>query len=320
MNRKKKNKFLIPIGEDDEKYFLLLNKYKEYIGGVYIGWPSAPSGRIVNNSRNFFDKIYSWCKDNDKVFDILFNMQTHDFKSGFDFEKVNIKKYSYKKTELTFSSILLFRENKFLNFKKNISVNYKINKVQQLFFLKNELKEINSVIIDRDINRDLGLVKEIIKELRRMDIYSDIIVNEGCMPYCPNKIDHNIFITLSAYSNQDVWMKKSKVICQSYYKKTSNILKSPFITKENLDKYDCRFYKIVGRRKPVGELDEILDYYICGKPVDIGFAFANINLKTGVKTNIFTKNFNKKILNCKNDCGRCNFCEFFLKNIKKINE
>jgi len=307
-----KNKFLVPVGGDDERYFELLEKYKKYIGGVYIGWPDAPSGRNIQTAtRKFFDRVFEWCRKNKKVFDILFNMQANAYYEGFNYKKINLSPYLYKGTELTFSSIMLLKENIFSGFKKNISVNYKVNFIQQLHILKKEIPDLNSIIVDRDINRDQKRVNLITKTAKKLGINVDILATEGCVPFCPHKIDHNIFITSEHFypDANKIMQKKSREICNIFYgSDTSNMLRTPSLTLEALVSYPGRFFKISGRELPATLIDEILDYYINRKPIDIGKLFPLIKYSTGVTTDLIPKSFHKKILHCKNECYRCNFC------------
>jgi len=310
------NKFLVPIGVDNENYFVILEKYKKYIGGVYIGWPGAPSGRVDGSpSRKFFDKVFAWSKKNNKIFSILFNMQAHDFEKGFHYNRINLSKYKSRFTQLTFSSIFLYREKVFTGFEKVISVNFKINMEQQLYALYKELKSLKAFVLDRDMNRNKNLVNQFYKFSMNLGLDLDIMVNEGCIPFCPLKIDHNVFITLSRFSNQGKYLRKSRICLDIFNNDFSNILKSPFLTREMLKNYKCRFFKIVGRKKPVSYIDNILNYYINGEPVDIGIAFTNMSLETGITTDMLPSSFHKKALYCKNECYKCNFCSDVYKNI-----
>jgi len=310
MDNKLKGKFLIPIGSSDKKYLEILEKYKYYLGGVYVCWPKAPSGRVgFYPDTKFFNTIFKWCVKNGKIFNILFNMQAHDFDKGFDYKKINLDKYKSKYTQLTFSSIFLYQEKVFEGFKKTISVNYKINKVQQIYALHKELSDLTSIVIDRDINRDLPLIKKIYSYANKLKLNIDIMINEGCIPFCSIKIDHNIFTTLNISSKFNNQINELKKVCSTFFSSDySNILRSPCLTKETLLLYQCRFFKIVGRDTPPQMLKLMLNYYIFNKPIDIGIVFSRKKIKTGVTTDMLPKSFHKRILNCKNNCYQCNFC------------
>jgi len=304
------SKFLVPIGRDNSQYFDIFERYKNYIGGVYIGWPGAPSGRIgASPSKKFFDKVFAWCVKNNKVFDVLFNMQAHDFASGFKYEKLDLKPYKHELTQLTFSSITLYLEKIFSGFKKSISTNFQVNSAQKLYALYKHLPGLKSVVLDRDINRDQRLVNEINKLASKRNLYLDIMVNEGCISFCPYKIDHNIFVTLAQFSDQDQYIKKVKNICLDYFKKDfSNLLKSPFLTRETLKYYKCRFFKIVGRKKSPQLIDDLLAYYIFNQPIDIGMAFCNKSMPIGIMSDKLPGSFHQTILNCRNKCYQCGIC------------
>jgi len=313
------NKFLIPIGRDSELYFDIINRFKKYIGGIYIGWPYAPSGRMHRYpSQEFFDSMFSWSVQNGKVFNILFNMEPHDFKLGFNFNRINLTPYGNNLTELTFSSILLLKEKVFEGFKKNISVNSKINTIQQIYELQKDNQDINAVCLDRDINRNQELVNRICDYAAKLNISIDLLANEGCMPFCPNKRDHNVYETLSHYSDQSIQVAKARKICiQVFSRDPSLILKSPFLTREVLNFYNCRFIKITDRSKPPAFLDSVLEYYVHGKSADLGVAFTVERLEVGLTTDMLPSFFHDRIINCKNECYHCNKCDVVMTDMLK---
>lgn len=314
------NKLLFPVGADDERYFDLLNKYEKYIGGVYISWPGAPSGRNIKTvTKSFFDRVFQWCQEKRKVFDIVFNMQANVYYSEFNVNKVNLNKYRNDTTELTFASVILSEEKPFLGFKKNISVNYKTNFIQQIHVLAKEIPGLNSIVIDRDLNRDNKTIRKISKEAKKRGVNADILITEGCLPFCPHKIDHNILATTEHFypEAEGAMQKRSKEICFRFYTKNySNILKSPFLTPEALDHYPARFFKISGRELPIDILDKILSYYVLRQPIDIGIAFPVLKFSTGMMTDSLPRNFHRKILHCKNECFKCDFCAKTLKKMR----
>lgn len=317
MSNNLKGKFLIPIGSNDKKYLEILEKYKYYLGGVYICWPKAPSGRVgFYPDTNFFNTVFKWCVKNSKIFDILFNMQAHDFNKGFDYKKINLDKYRSEYTQLTFSSTFLCQEKVFRGFKKTISANYRVDKTQQIYALHKELPDLTSIVVDRDINRDLFLVNKIYLCADKLNLKIDIMVNEGCIPFCPDKTDHTMFVTLAPFSKLNSQINKLKRKCSNFFQSDySNILRSPCLTKKTLPFYKCRFFKIVGRDTPPQMLEAMLEYYVFNKPVDIGTVFSRKKIRTGITTDMLPKSFHKRILNCKNNCHQCDFCSTVYKKM-----
>lgn len=315
------NKFLVPVGKDNNEYFDIFEKYKKYIGGVYIGWPEAPSGRVgAAPSRKFFNKVFTWCVKNNKIFDILFNMQAHDFSAGFNFKQVNLKPYQDAVTQLTFSSVALYLEKVFNGFRKSISTNFKVNSIQQLHILSKQLPDLHTVVLDRDVNRNQKLVNQMADFTSKKGINLDVMVNEGCIAYCPYKIDHNIFVTLDLFSDQKKYIQKFKDTCLAYLKSDPvHILMSPFITRDNLEYYNARFFKIVGRKKPPQLIDRILAYYIHNKPIDIGLVFCNKSMSLGITTDMLPDFFHKAILYCQNKCYQCDTCKKTYEILRQIN-
>lgn len=314
------NRFLMPIGKDDEGYFSILEKYKKFIGGVYLGWQNAPSGRVLlSPSDKFFNRVYKWCLKNKKAFNILFNAEPYDFQDGFNYDEIDLAPYRSQYTFLTITSMFLFQHKSFEKFQKIISVCYEIDTAQHLHILKSRFPEIKEIVIDRNINRDHKLVNQITDYANLAGIEVHVMLNEGCAPRCPLSKDHGVFITLAHFSDQTKPLAKIREACNDFFAKDgSNVLRSPFITREMLASYPkAKFFKLVGRDTPVDMLEKMLRYYVFGEPMDISVAFSCKKTPLGITTDKLPAAFHRKILSCKNECYRCGYCLAVYKKLTK---
>ncbi|MDD4982851.1 MAG: hypothetical protein PHU84_02670 [Candidatus Portnoybacteria bacterium] len=311
------NRFLMPIGKDDEGYFRILEKYKKFIGGVYLGWQNAPSGRVLlSPSEDFFDRVYKWCLKNNKRFNILFNATPHDLQGGFDYDAVDLTPYSSKHTVLIFASMVLFAHKNFGNFQKGVSVTYRVGTPQHLHSIKSRFPEIKYLVIDRDINRDYKLVNRIIDYADSIGVDADVMLNEGCAPRCSLSGDHGTFITLAHFSDQSQPLAKIKSLCNSFFANDpANVLRSPFVTREMLPYYKAKFFKLVGRDTPVDMLEKMIRYYVFGEPMDVSAVFTSKKSPLGITTDKLPAAFHKKILSCKSECYRCDYCAAVYKKL-----
>ena len=164
------------------------------------------------------------------------------------------------------------------------------------------------------------MVNDIISFANKNKIKVDILVNEGCVPFCPNKKDHNVFTTLAHFSDQSECIANMKQICNTAFEKDpSSILRSPFLTREALANYDARLFKICERTLPPNIIDEILAYYVFGNPIDLGMVFSVRKLTTGITTDMLPASFHEKIQTCGNNCQDCSACRNLYEKIKKKN-
>lgn len=133
------------------------------------------------------------------------------------------------------------------------SVNCYVKTVEQA----RDLKEmgVDVITIDRDINRDL----ELIKEIKSVGIKLKALVNEGCLRNCPfRKIHFNLI------SHDIDTIDFDKRSCITVLRRhPEKVFQIPFIRPEDLKYYkDIDYFKIATRTMDTIKIGIILDAYV----------------------------------------------------------
>ncbi|ODS42918.1 MAG: hypothetical protein MSIBF_06565 [Candidatus Altiarchaeales archaeon IMC4] len=194
----------------------------------------------------------------------------------------------------------------------NASVLADIDSVQRAVFFKKLGADV--IIPDRDINRDLELLKEV-KEA--VDCELKLMVNEGCLFKCPYRKFH--------FNMVSHWSKEGKTPKDQFFFNChhisridpSQILKSCWIRPEDLKKYSkiTDYFKISGRTRDTEWIINAAKAYLNegfnGNLLEI--MDSNLN-EVRVRYNAFVDNksldgFLKKVASCDKNCFRCHYCD-----------
>ena len=197
-----------------------------------------------------------------------------------------------------------------------VSVIAEIASVQRAKFFED--LGADAFIPDRDINRNLELLKEI-KDSTDMDM--GLMVNEGCLYRCPARNTHYNFTshcstpketehyTMDFHSNYCIGLRKEH---------PEELLKSQFILPQYLNNYrriTSRF-KIVGRTMSTEWLISTIKSYLSesynGNLLEI-LESAIPKLLSETSMTIPVKHldniFFKKVTTCNKNCTNCDFCK-----------
>ncbi len=217
----------------------------------------------------------------------------------------------------------------FPKIKISASVIAQIDSVQRARFFDKFGADV--ITPDRDINRDLELLKEI-KEATDCELR--LMVNEGCLFKCPYRIFHYNFTshdskdTSNKRINRNIFTSNCNLIFKS---DPSNVLKSCWIRPEDISKYKkiTNKFKIAGRQtKDTSKLLKIIKGYMNlsyeGNLLDLfeaGISGFREKFNYYIDNKDLDKyNFFEKVVSCNKNCSECKFCEELAKKIIKRRE
>jgi collagenase-like PrtC family protease len=327
MINKFKNKFSVPYNQGFRE---TLDVYSEYIYDFFFSDDVYPSARTKNtNIRNLKEDIEyarslgvksnyllnsAYYESNLYVPSNLLSLAEHINELGVDI--------------LTINNMFLLQSRDFMNaldpkiIIKN-SVNNKIDSVEKAAILIKKFG-VKDLIIDRSINRDSALLREVLNYCRDNGVTSTIMVNEGCMPNCMYKQFCDLGTSIF---NPDADITSGRKTdtqgCVLDYKTDPDlVLKSPIITRPNLlkiiDKVDV--VKIAGRNISKKFISSILEYYLLNNRSLSLYDFASTSLPVIFKQINFYMleeyDYSKYTENCKNLCfSECNQCNKIVDSI-----
>ncbi|WHE07773.1 U32 family peptidase [Thermoanaerobacterium thermosaccharolyticum] len=350
-------KFSIPYNGYNEFIKKIVNKYGESINEIYL----SPSKLITSTGRSndAYNKYYSETTDEyeKKIHDLMSFAEKNGVKINFlingsfinydyyaeeGFEKLYryIDKY-YKNGYLTGITIidpyLLEKLNKlksteWKHLELHASVNMYANSVNRVLILQ-ELG-INSVCIDRDINRNMQLLRNI-KANTNVEI--KIMVNEGCLLGCPfRRYHHERKEVYTGCTELLLDLRKSLVerfnrpitnklaYCLTKYENDlQQIFRSPFIRPEDLHYYEgiADTFKIAGREMSCERLETIIKAYI-EQSYDGNLWYLIFRFSEGIPIYINNKeipdNFHEMLTTCNSNCQKCGYCKKLADKLVKM--
>jgi collagenase-like PrtC family protease len=314
----------------DEKNYLdrLFEDSSKKIGEVYLGLPSkyAASGRAIYYKDVDYRTIVEKCHDNGAKVNVLLNSSCDGLEpyTGEGLNNLIIilqRVISFGIDVVTVANPIYIPKIKD-NFDVEIkaSIISRVNSVQGAILF--ERLGADAINLDRDINRDLALIKEI-KEATSCEI--SILVNEGCLFHCPFKHFHDNMIghlsRIPPTQRTHLEVNPFAGFCTLIKEKdVSQILKSPWVRPEDVHNYE-KFvdgFKIAGRELPAENVLKIVEAYrkrrYDGNLMDL------LNAKT---PNVFIPNrslcgFFERVTSCDKNCSQCDYCEILAKRIAEV--
>ncbi|ODS42916.1 MAG: hypothetical protein MSIBF_06555 [Candidatus Altiarchaeales archaeon IMC4] len=326
-------KFSVPYNNDFSMLEMLAGDFGNGIGNNKIGelYLSGPqeifgSGRIITKKVNIADivKVISFCHENGIKANLLLNSSCEGTQwyqpgnVGMVLKLIRILHLENDLDAVTLANPLFIQKIKkeFPEIEINASVISRIDSVQMAIFFDKFGADV--IIPDRDINRDLGLLKEV-KEA--VDCELKLMVNEGCLFKCPYKIFHDNWISHASKElinrNQDRLAQPEIKNCSSIFKiDRSQLLKSSWIRPEDLVRYRgiTSWFKIVGRDKPGGFILKTAAAYLSEKSPKNLMEIINGSPPFFVDNELLDKdNFFERVTGCNKNCSKCHYCEEFAK-------
>jgi collagenase-like PrtC family protease len=323
-------KFSIWYNQTDS-FLDLLQRYKDNISSVYFALPIYiwSSWRHLVQNSNYEKDIFNLikvCKEY-WIETILVVNATCEWENTWDKDYL-LKLIAYiKKIEKIWLNSISLTNLLYVRFiKKSIpklkiyaSVNCYVKNVEQAIYMKKLW--IDVLTIDRDINRDLDLIKKI---KVRTWLPIQILLNEWCFRNCPFRHTHFNIISHQVENNQINNSKWSYNLLEKYscfpllVENKKMIFRVPFIRPEDLHYYDwlCDIFKLTTRDNPIEEVELMLSSYIKWyyhwNLFDIipSCIWNHENIVNKIDNDKLTKfNFFEDIKKCIWDCDSCNNCD-----------
>jgi len=318
----------------DLKLLSLLDVYRDNIESLYFPIPQIflGSGRCILEPKGYLNQIpqiIKKCNSLEISSSLLVNA-TWEGEKGLS--KSFFKKlldYIRKLKELGLKSLVLTNPVYISKVKEEIkdiriesSVNCYVKTVEHALYLKD--LGVDVLTVDRDINRNIPLIKEI-KE--RTSLKIRIMLNEGCLRNCPFRVMHYNY--LSQKTNPSVSRPMDSLFVdafciQIYLRNPAKIFSVPFIPPDTLKYYISfvDYYKLSTRVFSTSRIELTLKAYINqdfkGNLLKIldcpGLSyFEYIDYRILKKNNFF-----EKMLSCSQRCESCDYCEFLIKRATLI--
>ncbi len=323
-----KTKYSIGYNQDP-KMLELLDAYANRIDSLYFPMPPTylTSGRnrpIEKNYKTNIRTVIKTCEKHGIDSQILLNAtcegalcaNTSHMKKVTDYLKT-LAGIGLKSAAITNPFYITEIKKSIPQLELHSSINCYTSNLEQALYLKD--MGIDVLTIDRDINRNLSLIKKIKKET---GLKIKLLANEGCLSNCPFRKMH--FNSLAHRVPDKQFLIRSCITIIS--KDPAKIFHIPFIRPEDIKHYKSfvDHFKLATRTLPTSQIETTLKAYIDeqynGDLLDIldmtsmKCYFTFINNKVLDKLKYF-ENMQK----CTLDCKSCNYCETLLKKAAILN-
>lgn len=296
-------------------------KYKDHINDVYFSDGRFDSAR---NDENFqthsLDEIKS-IKNAGISVNYVFNppiIKNSDLNDNSDILNYLMSLSDYVDS-ITINNLLLLTNKKFIDtlktkYKLKTSVNLKLDTSKKIREVVSRF-DVDTIIIDRDINRDRDKVKELATTIRELGKTSIVLLNEGCVHDCVFKRDCD-----NTYYKEFGEQQSFDCYSENFKNRADNYLKSPFMTYEAVEilKKDINIFKISGRYESPIVIEKMIRYYLFNDRKLLLRELLDKTMNKKDDTFFMTLmdmslwGFTSHVTNCKNDCLNCSYCDNFL--------
>ncbi|RLG13845.1 MAG: hypothetical protein DRN71_04080 [Candidatus Nanohalarchaeota archaeon] len=324
----KKTKYSIGYNQN-AKTLELLDIYIEHIDSLYFPIPPVylSSGRHTPFEKNYnknIKAIIKKCADVAIDSQILLNAtcegalcaDTAHMKKVIDYLKT-LTKSGLKSAAITNPFYITEIKKEIPELELHSSINCYTSNIEQALYLKD--MGIDVLTIDRDINRNLDLIKNI-KKATGLKI--KLLVNEGCLSNCPFRKMH--FNSLAHNLPDKPFLERSCITVIS--KDPKKIFRIPFIRPEDIKHYKSftDYFKLATRTFPTSQIETTLKAYINeeqnGDLLDILDMTSMKCYFTFINNKVLDKlNFFENMQKCTHDCENCGYCETLLKKAAILN-
>lgn len=322
--------FSLPYTPGLFDYLKLKPDYIPKINDIYFSDGIFPSARDIKFDDTYWDELLKIKNEFSIKLHYIINPSFYTnnvyLKDGLDDYVAKLRIIADKGVDiLTFNNTILLRLDYFMNQIREMfpiiknSVNNKVKTFHDVVRYHTYFN-ITHIMLDRSINRNFDELEKISAYAKEHKLTLTVLVNEGCIPDCPFKVDcdhmiHN-YPTNTIEEKDVLYHAHDMLTCNHLYKSFPyDFLKSPFIMPNTLNLYSNHIdiFKISGRMIDIFVLGEIIESYLEGTgkkklfyhfstEIDKSFNLISFN-------DLYFEGFAEKTKNCKNICSECDYCE-----------
>lgn len=325
----KKMKYSIGYN-NDVKMLELLSVYSENIESLYFPMPTEylASGRFRPFEKDYKENI-PWmlnvCEENGINSQILLNASCEGDLCGDEKHMKKTVEYLKMLAKVGLRSATVVNPFYITELKRNVpeleihsSVNCYTAKIEDALYLRD--MGVDVLAVDRDINRNIELIREI-KKTAGLPV--KILLNEGCLSNCPFRRMHFNAIAHRIADRQ--FLNRS---CITVIRKDpKKLFRIPFVRPEDVRHYKglADYFKLATRTFTTQQIENTLKAYINeeynGDLLDILDMTSMKCFFTFVNNKVLDKmNFFENMQKCTLDCDKCGYCESLLKKAVILNK
>ncbi|EFL51026.1 conserved hypothetical protein [Solidesulfovibrio fructosivorans JJ]] len=203
------------------------------------------------------------------------------------------------------------------------SINFRLDRIERLASVLDaaadtHFRPAESVILDRDINRDAARLADVAGEAKQRypGLRIGLMANEGCLFACPYKNAHDAHIALSRLASCPAGPDLNRDIgcLRAFFDHPERLLASPFLRPEDARRLegavDC--LKICGRTRPAVDLAAIVRAYLEGRfDGNLLWLLDTQEVLSGrflLQNDALPGDFFDRTNGCRHQCRECGYC------------
>ncbi|MGE4535593.1 MAG: hypothetical protein AB7D37_00795 [Desulfovibrio sp.] len=203
------------------------------------------------------------------------------------------------------------------------SINFRLDRFERLATVLDaatdtHFRPTDTVILDRDINRDTARLAEVAGEARQRypGLRIGLMANEGCLFACPYKNAHDAHIALSRLASCPVGpdLNRNLGCLRAFFEHPERLLASPFVRPEDVHQVEgvADYLKICGRTRPAADLAAIVRAYLEGRfDGNLLWLLDTQEVLSGrfqLPNSALPEDFFDRTNGCRHQCRECGYC------------
>ena len=322
-----------PLNSHGKSFFEMVSPLMDHVAEIYFAWPGESSGRSAAGhnfgmidygaTEELLDELFQFRNAGVKLA-LLFNGNCYGedaMSKALEGRVLSVLEYMDRtvgipETVTTASPAIGYIIKKHCpEIKTRASVNMRIGTIQGLEYVSDRFDEY---VLQRDYNRDLDHMKELVEWCKANGKGSSILVNSGCLRFCSAQTFHDNLVAHGSGVDMRYPIEGFSLnTCWNHLKKSDEnklaMLQSTWIRPEDLHHYYDLFdtVKLATRMHPAPYM--VLEAYakrrFTGNLLDLFEpGFASIIAPHILDNSAFSPDWFEKVLKCQGKCWKCSVC------------
>jgi collagenase-like PrtC family protease len=331
--------YQLPEEKDEVSVLDIIDEFGEHISEIYFPWADMPSGRAPILSRRGYvfwegqqrmESELRQIKEKGIKLDLLLNANCYGRYAVSEYlqnQVVSVLDHLRNivgcidiVTTASLTVAHVVKEN-FPEIDVRASVNMRIGNITAMEYISNLF---DSYYLQREYNRDIEYVKTVKKWAKNngKDIF--LLVNSGCLNFCPAQTYHDNMVAhekeIAETVNIKDWIPQ---LCWNYYRDASHwhtILQGSWVRPEDLHNYEgiVQTVKLATRThaNPVRVVSAYVNGHYRGNLVDLFEpGFSPVLQPYIIDNEKFPEDWFEKTSSCKRNCWECTYCKKVLEKV-----
>ncbi len=323
----------------EESFVDMVRDYAAHVAEVYFPWVNQPSGRAALGgpgdwgAQTVLENDLLALRDMGVSLDLLYNANCYGGRAvsqSLRDEVLSLLAYLRQRVggvqTVTTTSLAVARtvRRAFPDIEVRASVNMRIGTIQAMEYVAGLF---DSFYVQRDFNRDLTHLRELAAWARAAGKRLCLLVNSGCLRFCPGQTFHDNLVAHEAEIDQtrniEDWTPHVCWHCLADPRQRAAILKATWIRPEDLHHYEglCDVVKLATRmhQRPRGVLHAYVNRRHRGNLLNLlEPGFGPLFAPRIIDNDAFPPDWFARTSSCGGRCHTCDYCDTVMRQVEVL--